>query len=154
MSNMKIVRVREFVRDIVLKCRYFVFVHVYKMNIDPTARIAWGARLDKASPKSIHIGKESYVASGAVILAHDFSRRIDRDTYIGERCFIGANAIVMPGVHIGDEVIVGSGAVVTQSPPPKCIVVGNPAKVLREGISTGRYGYIKTEEECRAESDK
>ncbi len=64
------------------------------------------------------------------------------DTKIGERCFIGANAIVMCGVTIGDEVVVGAGCVVTKDVPSGCIVAGNPAKVIREGIHTGKYGRI------------
>ncbi len=53
----------------------------------------------------------------------------------------------MPGVTIGDEVIVGAGAVVTKDVPSHCIVAGNPAKIIKTGIKTGRYGHlIKTEE--------
>ena len=79
------------------------------MDIDRSARISFGARLDKTNPRGVHIGKESYVASGAIVFAHDFSRSLHADTRIGERCFIGANAIIMCGVRIGDEVVVGSG---------------------------------------------
>ena len=62
-------------------------------------------KLDKTNPKGIHIGEDSYIASGAIVFTHDFSRSLHKDTYIGKRCFIGANAIIMCGVKIGDEVL-------------------------------------------------
>ena len=45
---------------------------------------------------------------------------------------IGANAVLLPGVEIGEEAFVGAGAVVTKDVPPRAVVVGNPARVLRE----------------------
>ena len=65
------------------------------------------------------------------------------DTYIGRRCFIGADVIVLGGVRVGDEVIVGAGAVVTKDVPSNCVVAGNPARIIRQGISTGKYGQLK-----------
>jgi acetyltransferase-like isoleucine patch superfamily enzyme len=44
---------------------------------------------------------------------------------------IGANATLLPGVTIGENAIVGAGAVVTQDLPPKAVVVGNPAQIIR-----------------------
>jgi exopolysaccharide acyltransferase PssR len=57
------------------------------------------------------------------------------DTYIGENCFIGINAMILPGVRIGDQVIVGAGAVVTKDVPANSVVAGNPAKVIKTGIT-------------------
>ena len=45
-------------------------------------------------------------------------------------------------VKIGDEVIVGAGAIVTKDVPSNCIVVGNPARVIKQNIHTGKYGYL------------
>ena len=112
------------------------------MHIHKSARISYGAKLDKTNPKGIYIGKESYIASGAIVFTHDFSRSIHKNTQIGERCFIGANAIIMCGVTIGDEVIVGSGAIVTKDVPNNCIVAGNPARILKEGIRTTTFGKL------------
>ena len=126
--------IRNVVRLVVISIRHFILCRIYGMNIDKSARISYGAKLDKTNPKGIHIGEESYIASGAIVFTHDFSRGIHKDTYIGRRCFIGANAIIMCGVTIGDEVIVGSGAIVTKDVPPNCIVVGNPAKIIKEGL--------------------
>lgn len=112
------------------------------MDIDKSALISFGARLDKTNPSGIHIGKGSYIASGALIMSHDFCRSLCTDTYIDEFCFIGANAIIMPGIKIGKHVIVGSGTVVTKNIPSHCIVVGNPARIIKEGIQTKLYGQL------------
>ncbi|EOC1339585.1 maltose O-acetyltransferase [Cronobacter dublinensis] len=50
---------------------------------------------------------------------------------IGNNVWIGGRAIINPGVTLGDNVVVGSGAVVTQSVEANCVVVGNPARVVR-----------------------
>lgn len=134
--------VRDFIRLIVITIRHWVLCGLYGMHIDKTARISYGAKLDKTNPKGIHIGEESYIASGAIVFTHDFSRSLHKDTYIGKRCFIGANAIIMCGVKIGDEAIVGSGAIVTKDVPSNCIVAGNPARILKEGVKTAKYGKL------------
>lgn len=139
------VRIREQVRLAMLRIRHAMLRKVYGMQISPSARVSLRARLDKTHPGGIVIGDESYVASGAVILAHDFCRGIDATTVIGKRCFIGTNAIVLPGVRIGDAVIVGAAAVVTRDVPAGSIVAGNPARVIRRGIRTDRYGRLVSE---------
>ena len=54
------------------------------------------------------------------------------DTVIGNDVWIGQNAVILPGVHIGDGAIVGAKSVVGSDVPPYAIVVGNPAKTLRK----------------------
>ena len=115
------------------------------MNIAKSARISFGTKLDKTYPQGIHIGEESYFASGAIMFSHVFSRNIKINTYVGKKCFIGADAVIMGGVKIGDEVIVGSGAIVTKDVPSNCIVAGNPAKILKENIQTTRFEQLKHE---------
>ena len=51
---------------------------------------------------------------------------------IGRNCWLGAGVIVMPGVTIGDNSVIGAGSVVTKDVPSNVIAVGNPCKVLRE----------------------
>ena len=137
-----VVKIREFIRLIFLSYRHFIFTRLYRMNISSSARISFRTYLDKTYPKGIHIGDESYIASGAMILSHDFIKDIKTDTRIGKKCFIGANAIIIPGVTIGDSVIVGSGAVVTKDVPSGCIVAGNPARVIRDNIRTTKFGKM------------
>ena len=90
----------------------------------------------------VYIDEYTYLASGASVMAHDFCRCKRGITKIGKKCFIGANAIIMCDVKIGDEVIVGAGAIVTKDVPSNCIVVGNPARVIKQNIHTGKYGYL------------
>ena len=106
-----IVKIREIIRDCITFGMHFIYTRIYQMNIDKSAKLSFGAILDKSNPKGVHIGEESFIASGAVILAHDFSKPAKADTYIGKRCFIGVNAIIMCGVKVNDNVIVGSGSV-------------------------------------------
>ncbi len=52
-------------------------------------------------------------------------------TTVKKGASIGAGAVILPGVTIGEYALVGAGAVVTKDVPPKAIVVGNPARILR-----------------------
>jgi acetyltransferase-like isoleucine patch superfamily enzyme len=140
-----ITRIRNHIRLAAIRLRHWALVHVYGMDIASSARISWGTRLDKTYPRGIHIGAESYCASGCFILSHDYTRGLHTDTRIGRRCFIGVNAIVMPGVEIGDGAIVGAGAVVTKTVPPGCIVAGNPARIVRQGVETTCFGRLVAE---------
>ena len=54
------------------------------------------------------------------------------DTVIGNDVWIGQNAVVLPGVHIGDGAIIGANSIVGSDVDPYTIVVGNPAKPLRK----------------------
>jgi virginiamycin A acetyltransferase len=54
------------------------------------------------------------------------------DTVIGNDVWIGQNAVILPGVHIGDGAIIGANSVVGKDVEPYTIVVGNPAKILRK----------------------
>ena len=51
---------------------------------------------------------------------------------IGKNCWLGAGVIVMPGITIGDNTVIGAGSVVTKDIPSSVVAVGNPCKVLRE----------------------
>ena len=51
---------------------------------------------------------------------------------IGRNCWLGAGVIVMPGITIGDNTVIGAGSVVTKDIPSGVVAVGNPCKVLRE----------------------
>lgn len=137
-----VVRFRQVIRTFCLKLRYLVLTRVYHMDISPSSRISLGAVLDKTNPKGIHVGNGSYIASGARVFTHDFSRGLHKDTYIGQNVFIGADSIIMCGVSIGDEVVVGAGSVVTKDVPSHSIVAGNPARIIREGIHTTQYGRL------------
>lgn len=129
-------------RYFVLGLRIKFLNRFYGMNIHETARISLNAKLDKTNPSGVNIGEGTYLAFGAVILAHDMSRNISKSVHIGKNCFIGANSIIMPGVILGDSVVVGAGSVVTKSFEGNVIVSGNPAKIIRDGISTKSLGIM------------
>lgn len=62
---------------------------------------------------------------------------------IGRNCWIGAGALIVPGITIGDNVVVGAGSVVTKDLPSNVIAVGNPCRVLREVNEQDRVYYYK-----------
>lgn len=63
--------------------------------------------------------------------------------HIGRNCWIGAGAIVLPGITIGDHVVVGAGSVVTKDLPSNVVAVGNPCRVLRQVNEYDREYYFK-----------
>jgi acetyltransferase-like isoleucine patch superfamily enzyme len=131
------------IREGLVKLRLWFLRKIAKMDIHPTVKISLRANLDLTNPSGIHIDEGTYIAFHAVVFAHDMSRLIMTDTYIGKNCFIGSYSIIMPGVRVGDESVVGSGSVVTVDVPPHSIVGGNPAKILRSGIRTLKWGVIE-----------
>lgn len=52
--------------------------------------------------------------------------------HIGRNCWLGAGVVVLPGVTIGDNTVIGAGSVVTKDIPANVVAVGNPCRVLRE----------------------
>ena len=89
------------------------------------------------------IGSHVNLAQGIVVTAlnHNFTdtdKRIDEQgvstqpVRIGDDVWIGANAVILPGVTIGRHVVVAAGAVVTKDVPDNCLVGGVPAKVIRK----------------------
>ena len=62
---------------------------------------------------------------------------------IGRNCWIGAGAIILPGITIGDNVVVGAGSVVTRDLPDSVVAAGNPCRVLREVGERDRSFYFK-----------
>ncbi|WP_419810565.1 acyltransferase [Bacterioplanoides sp.] len=144
LSFKKIVKklIHQYLRMGLLGLRVKYLNYFYGMNIHPTARISLKSKLDYTNPKGVNIGAGSYLAFGVVILAHDMSRLTHMDVNIGKNCFIGCNSIIMPGVTIGDSVVVGSGSVVTKSFKGNCVIAGNPAKVIKEDIYTKELGIF------------
>ncbi len=63
--------------------------------------------------------------------------------HIGRNCWLGAGVIVLPGVTIGDNTVIGAGSVVTKDIPANVVAVGNPCKVLREINEHDKEFYYK-----------
>lgn len=110
------------------------------MDIAPHAIVARTAWMDRPNPSGVHIGEYSTILPHAMVLAHDHSRgRGNVHTYIGHHTIIGGCSIILPGLKIGNHVYVAAGAVVTKDVPDNCMVAGNPARIIKEGIRINNY---------------
>lgn len=85
---------------------------------------------------AVSIGDKAQIGPNVQILAADHPRgasvrasglEFGRPVHVGRNVWIGGGAIILPGVTIGDDAIVGAGAVVTRDVPAGATVVGNPA---------------------------
>jgi len=109
----------------------------------------------------IIVGKYSIFSANVGIISanhdlYDSSVHNPGEVQIGDYCWVGMNAVILPGVQLGDYTIVGAGAVVTKSfPDGYCVIGGNPARVIRqlEKDKCKRYemgspyrGYIREEQ--------
>ncbi len=63
--------------------------------------------------------------------------------HIGKNCWIGAGVVIVPGITIGDNVVIGAGSVVTKDLPSNVVAVGNPCRVLREVNERDKKYYFK-----------
>ena len=104
--------------------------------------------IDTQYPYMIKIGDHVKITLGVIILTHDFSWTVlknSKDTayegsvlggsgpvIIGNNVWIGGNVTVLPGVSIGDNVVIGAGSVVTKDISSNVIAVGNPCRVIKE----------------------
>lgn len=124
------------------KIRYTKLHLLGYKNISNKAIIESKLNLDRVYPQGIYIGENTLIASRTTILCHEHVKREEQDprnpwvtnTYIGKNCFIGVGATILPGVNIGNEVIIGASSVVTKDIPSNSVAVGNPAKVIKTGI--------------------
>ena len=134
-------RIRNFLfRKVVVNATRSYYRTLYGMDIGEHVRISRGAKLDRTNPKGIHIGAHTAITSGVAIISHDFVMREWHDVHIGKNCFIGFNAIILPGVTIGDSCIVAGNSVVVRDVPSNSVAMGNPARVVESNIVTGPWG--------------
>lgn len=112
-----------------------------------TVFIAAHVLLDSRFPELIRIEDHVYLTRGAVVLAH-FSPTVPqlpmikgvltRPVHIKRGAHIGVNAIILPGVVVGECALVGAGAVVTKDVPDGMFVAGNPARVIKPVAEIGQ----------------
>lgn len=62
---------------------------------------------------------------------------------IGKNCWLGAGVVILPGITIGDNVVVGAGSIVTKDLPDNVVAVGNPCRILREVNEHDKEYYFK-----------
>ncbi|MGL5348240.1 MAG: sugar O-acetyltransferase [Peptostreptococcaceae bacterium] len=133
--------------------------------IEPPLRANWGGKnvhfgkgvyanfnLTLVDDAEIFVGDNVMFAPNVVISAgthpvHPELRRkqaqYNLPIHIGNNVWIGAGAIVLPGVKIGDNSIIGAGSVVTKDIPANVVAVGNPCKVMREINENDMKYYYK-----------
>lgn len=143
-------------RKLLVAARRGFFVSVMGMDLHPTMDMSLSAKPDLTFPGGVHVGAYTYLAFGVRVLTHDRTRGLYLHTRIGRNCFIGGRSIILPGVTIGDNCVIGVGSVVTKDVPPRTLVAGNPARVLREDIEVGQYGRFAdadTNERALRDSD-
>jgi acetyltransferase-like isoleucine patch superfamily enzyme len=108
-------------------------------NLRIGQNVSFGGRVVLFGTAPITIGDNTMIALNTIIhtSTHDYNdhpmwkKRIDRPVHIGKHVWIGAAAIILPGVIISDYAVIGSGGVVTANVPEGAIVVGNPARIIR-----------------------
>ena len=92
---------------------------------------------------SVMIAPNVVIATGAHPICPELRERVyqyNLPVHIGNRVWIGAGAVILPGVTIGDGSVIGAGSVVTKDIPPGVVAAGNPCRVMRE-IGERDYEY-------------
>ena len=88
----------------------------------------------------VHIGEHTMIGPNCVLATanHPILPELREKAYqynlpirIGRNCWLGAGVIVVPGVTVGDDTVIGAGSVVTKDIPANVVAVGNPCRVLR-----------------------
>ena len=69
--------------------------------------------------------------------------QFNRDVYIGKNAWIGSNVTILPGVHIGENSVIGAGSIVTKDIPADVVAVGNPCRILRHISEKDDIYYYK-----------
>ncbi len=126
-------RLRYFVWRFTSELERWKYNYIFKHDIAKNVVISHRASLDKGVP-GIHVGEGTWILSRVSVLNHDVCRNLYTQTYIGKHCVIGVGCMILPGLHIGDEVVVGGGSIVTKDVPDHCMVAGNPARIIKRGV--------------------
>lgn len=133
--------------------------------IEPPLHANWGGKhchfgknvyanfnLTLVDDTHIYVGDYTMLAPNVVIATaghpilpelREKAYQYNMPVHIGRNCWIGAGALIMPGVTIGDNTVIGAGSVVTKNIPANVVAVGNPCRVLREIGEHDREFYFK-----------
>ncbi|MGB0855177.1 MAG: CatB-related O-acetyltransferase [Pikeienuella sp.] len=158
-----------FLAAVVSHPRFSVGAYTYASAHSPPGD--WAASLAPYlydfSPERLQIGKFCQIADGVQFITSSANHRYDGissypfaifggphegrasmpgpggDTIIGNDCWIGAGAMILPETTLGDGVIVGAGAVVRGRVPDYTIIAGNPAKTLKHRFPSAQVSRLK-----------
>ena len=107
-----------------------------RLEIGDRTMLNFGA--DISATQSVMIGRDCMIGTHVIILDNDFHDLLDmqkrppaRPVSVGDRVWIGNRVIVLPGVTIGNDAVVGAGSVVTSDVPSRSVIAGNPARIIR-----------------------
>jgi len=102
------------------------------IEIGKNCFISLRARIDIQGGK-ISIGNNVHIAGGCWVLCHTGFRSVKEGdkTIIEDNVRIFVNSVILPGVKVGKNSIIGAGSVVMKDVPPNVVVQGNPARVIQ-----------------------
>jgi len=140
-KKLNLVKIRNSLRNFVVDLNLLLLRKGFGISIGEGTIVSLKAQLDKTNPKGLVIGNYCYLAADCLILSHDYINREHVNTVLGNNIFVGAKAIVLPGVSVADNVIIAAGAVVNKSvTQSNVILAGNPAKIVAQDVRIGQHG--------------
>ena len=95
---------------------------------------------------SVMIGPNVTIATAGHPIDPELRRKVAQfniPVRIGNNVWIGAGAVILPGITIGDDSVIGAGSIVTKDIPAGVVAVGNPCRVLRPICDRDREFYYK-----------
>lgn len=135
-------RLKNFLKNNLIEKLVVFKYRLLGVNMPYSAKVSLGAKIDTTHPTGVYIGEHVLIARGACILSHDFVNQKKLKTMVGNNVFIGAYSIILPGVSVPSNCVVGAGAVVTKSFPSNSVIAGNPAKIIVKNKKIGSYGRM------------
>lgn len=133
--------------------------------IEPPLRSNWGGRhvhfgdhvyanfgLTLVDDTHIYVGDNTMFGPNVIIataghpilpVLREKGYQYNASVHIGKNCWLGAGVIVVPGITIGDNVVIGAGSVVTKDLPDNVVAVGNPCRILRQINERDKEFYFK-----------
>jgi len=138
--------------------KIFDFVNLYGCSIDDRTKVGTFVEIQKGASvgkdckisshtficEGVHIGDGVFVGHNVTFINDKFPRAVNTDgsmqteedwelieTFIKDRVSIGSSSTIMGGITIGENSVIGAGAVVTKDVPPNTVVAGVPAKVIK-----------------------